>query len=139
MNESPVLHPEIQRLTDENALLREELTSLLTEADDLIHTIKPNLLALYQTKIGLWELRALRAQFETARLKRKIELVQAALNRGEKPDLTAIEGQLELDFLSWQLKLKEAQERIQAAEARLKKLLSPADDREIKTFYCILT
>src|SRR5208282_2007968 len=91
------LHPETQRLIDENSLLREELVRLLTDVDDLVQTIKPNLLAFYQTKIGLWELRALKAQFEVARLKRMIELVQACLNRGERPDLMEIEARLELD------------------------------------------
>ena len=41
------LHPEVVRLRDENSLLREELLHLLTESHDLVHTIKPNLLALY--------------------------------------------------------------------------------------------
>ena len=139
MNEKNLqIHPEAQRSAEENDLLREELANLLTEAEDLVKIIKPHLLALYQTKIGGWELRSLQAQLEMARLKRKIELVQAALNRGERPDLNVIEGQLELDFLAWQSRLKEAVERIQAAEARMKKLLSPGDDRELKMLYYAL-
>ncbi len=108
-----VLHPEIQQITDENALLREELASLLTEAEDLIHTVKPNLLALYQTKIGVWELRLLQAQFTVARVRRQIELAQASINRGERPDLIAIECALEVEFLEWVTKLEEAAQRIQ--------------------------
>lgn len=47
MNETEklALHPEILRLRDENLLLREEVVHLLTEAHDLVHTVKPNLLA----------------------------------------------------------------------------------------------
>ena len=134
----PVLHPEIQRLTDENILLREELTRLLTEADDLIHNIKPNLLALYQTKIGLWELKALQAQCAVARLRRQIELAQASVNHGERPDPVAIEGALELEFLAWQTRLREAAERIQAAESRLKHTLPPADESEFRKLYYAL-
>ncbi len=111
-----VLHPEIQQITDENALLREELASLLTEAEDLIHTVRPNLLALYQTKIGVWELRLLQAQFTVARVRRQIELAQASINRGERPDLIAIECALEVEFLEWVTKLEEAAQRIQDAE-----------------------
>jgi hypothetical protein len=133
-----VLHPEIQQLTDENALLREEFANLLTEAEDLIHTIKPNLLALYQTKIGVWELRLLQSQFTVARVRRQIELAQASINRGERPNLIAIECALEQEFLAWVTKLEEAAHRIEAAENRLKHLLSPEDDRELKMSYYAL-
>jgi hypothetical protein len=133
-----VLHPEIQQLTDENALLREEFVNLLTEAEDLIHTIKPNLLALYQTKIGVWELRLLQSQFTVARVRRQIELAQASINRGERPNLIAIECALEQEFLAWVTKLEEASHRIEAAENRLKHLLSPEDDRELKMSYYAL-
>jgi hypothetical protein len=132
------LHPEIQQLSDENALLREEFASLLAEADDLVHTVKPNLMAMYQTKIGVWELRLLQAQFKVARLRRQIELAQASISRGERPDLIAIECALEQEFLAWVTKLEETAELIQSAEKRLQHLLSPADDRELKKLYYAL-
>lgn len=132
------LHPDIQRLRDENALLREELTNLFTEADQLIHVVKPNLLALYQTRIGAWELKVLTAQCQAARLKRVLELVQADLNRGRQPDLTAVEGQIELEFLQWQTKLKEAAGKLKEAEEHLKHPMSPEDDREFKKLYYAL-
>ena len=119
-------------------MLRDELVRLLTDLDDLVQTVKPNLLAIYQTKIGPWELRLLKVQFEIARLKRRVELVHACLNRGRRPELMEIEGQLELEALAWQMKLKEAMERIAAAESRLQHLLSPPEDRELKTLYCAL-
>jgi len=130
-----VLHPEIQQLAEENELLREEFALLLTEVEHLINTVKPNLLALYQTKIGVWELRLLQAQFMVARLRRQIELAQAYINRGEKPDLIAIECQVEQEFQEWIKKLEATARRIQEAEERLKHLLSPEDDRELKKLY----
>lgn len=129
------IHPEIRKLAGENNLLREELARLLAEVDNLWHTVKPNLFALYQTRIGLWELRVFKAKFAVARLKRKIELVQASLNRCHAPDLRVIEGGLELDFQAWQARIKEAQERIQAAEAHLKHLMPAAESSELKTLY----
>ena len=134
-NQTLVLHPEIQRIIEENDLLREEFASLLTEAEHLIHTVKPNLLALYQTKIGEWELRLLQAQFKVARLRRQIELAQAYINRGEQPDLAVIECTIETEFLAWINRLEEAARRLQDAETRLKNLLSPEDDRELKKLY----
>jgi len=135
MTTSLISHPEIQRITEENDLLREELTKLLTEAEDLVNTIKPNLLALYQTKIGVWELRLLQAKFRVARLRRQIELAQASINRGERPNIAVIECTIETEFLSWLSKLEETAQRIREAEDRLKHLLSPAEDRELKRLY----
>lgn len=129
------LHPEILRLTEENSLLREEVVHLLTEAHDLVHTIKPNLLALYQTKIGVWELKQFRLQCQAARLKRKVELIQACLNQGLWPDLEAIEAQLEKEFRAWERKIHMESERLAAAEERLRHLLSPEDDHELKKLY----
>jgi predicted nucleic acid-binding Zn-ribbon protein len=138
MSDTPILHPETQRLADENALLREELTGLLTDADQLVHVVKPNLLAMYQARIGVWELRLLRAQWEAARQRREVEMIQASLNRGQNPDPREIQGLLDLEFLGWQERVREAAERIQAAEHRLKRLLPPAEDRELKKLYYAL-
>jgi hypothetical protein len=73
-----------------------------------------------------------------ARVRRQIELAQASINRGERPNLIAIECALEQEFLAWVTKLEEASHRIEAAENRLKHLLSPEDDRELKMSYYAL-
>jgi hypothetical protein len=136
MSESALIpHPEVQRLVEEIALLREELAHLLTEEHDLVHTVKLNLFALYQKKIGAWELRGLHAQVAMARARRRLELVQAAINQGRKPDLEEIDALLELEFLAWLQKLKEAAERLEEAEHRLAHLLPSAEDRELKKLY----
>jgi len=128
-------HPEVQRLLDEIGLLREELAHLLTEEHDLAHIAKPNLLALYQKKIGVWELRGLRAQVAMLRARRRLEMARAAINQGRTPDMAEIDGLLELEFLAWQQKLKEAAERLESAEHRLAHLLPDAEDRELKKLY----
>jgi len=133
-----VLHPEIQQLTEENELLRDEFASLLTEVEDLIQPVKPDLLALYQTKIGVGELRLFQAQFDVARLRRQIELAQGSINRGERPDLIAIECAFEQEFQEWMTKLEETGRRIQEAKERLKHLLSPEEGRELKKLHCAL-
>ncbi len=129
------LHPEFQRLLEEVALLREELAARLAELFDLQHVVKPNLLALYQAKLGRWALRLLEAQAEIARMKRKTELVQASLNRGVPPDLVAIDTALEVEFLAWKQQLLEAAENIEQAQFRLSHLLSPGEDAELKKVY----
>ena len=136
MSDQPLeLHPDYRALLDENALLREELAHLLTEEHDLVHLVKPNLLALYQKKIGAWELRGLHAQVAAARARRRLEMAQAAVNQGRKPDLTEIEGHLELEFLAWQLKIQEAAQQLADAARRLEHLLPDVEDRELKKLY----
>jgi hypothetical protein len=135
---SLALHPEYQAMIDENGLLREELTNLLTEEYDLIHLVKPNLLALYQQKIGAWELRALQAQVGAARARRRLEMVQAAINHGRKPDMQEIDGHLELEFFAWLQKVREAAEQLAAADYRLEHLLPSVEDRELKKLYYAL-
>lgn len=129
------LHPEVQRVMDENALLRDELAARLAELHDLQHIVKPNLLAIYQTKLGPWDLRLLQAQCICARLKRKAELVQACLNRGQPPDFAAIETALEVEFLAWQQRVQETAQKIEAAQFRLGHLLAPGEDAELKKLY----
>lgn len=132
---TPTLHPEIQRLLEANAELRMELAQLLTEAHDLVHTLRPNLLALYQTKLGAWELEKLKAQFRVARLKRTIELVQAVLNRGGKPDMFQIEAQVKEEQVLWEKKVTEAASKLQRAEHRLAHLLPDEQNAELKKLY----
>lgn len=131
-------HPEHRALLDELALLREELTHLLTQEHDLLNVVKPNLLALYQQKIGAWEVRALQAEIEARRTRRRLELAQAAVNRGQAPDWTEIDGHLELEFLAWQQQLREAAQRLAAAEERMKHLLAPETNRELKKLFYAL-
>lgn len=138
IDQTPDLHPESRALLAENSLLREELTHLLTTEHELIHIVKPNLLALYQKKIGAWELRALHARVAAARARRKMELAQAAINQGRQPDWTEVEGHLEIEFLTWQQKIAEAAERLDAANRRLDSLLSDAEDRKLKKLYYML-
>jgi hypothetical protein len=132
------LHPEHGALLDENTLLREELAQLLTEEHDLVHLVKPNLLALYQKKIGAWELRGLQAQVAAMGARRRLEMAQAAVNQGRKPDLKEIDGLLELELLAWRQKIQEAAERLASAEDRLEHLLPAVEDRELKKLYYAL-
>ncbi|MCX6891264.1 MAG: J domain-containing protein, partial [Verrucomicrobia bacterium] len=132
------LHSEARQLHKETELLRAELARLLAEAHDLWHTVRPNLMALYHTKIGVWELKLLQEMYHAAQLKRTIELSQAALNRNESPDWPVIEGQIQGELVRWQQRIAEAAERIKSAEARLSSLMSPAQGRKLKKLYYAL-
>ena len=59
----------------------------------MIHTVRPNLMAIYQTKLGVWELKLLKQQANAACLKRKLELIQAQINQGVLPNIFEIDKQ----------------------------------------------
>lgn len=127
--------PGFLALEGEIDLLRENLAALLAREHDLRHVVAPNLLALYQQKLGPWELQCLRAQVGAARARSKLELARAALNRGQAPDWPGIEEKLEGEFLTWRQRLREAAQQVTAAGQRLDNLLSPGEGRELKKLY----
>ena len=140
MNEESALQldPAFQAAQDEFSCLREELAHLLTQEYELLHLIKPNLLALYQQKIGAWEIRCLQAQISAGWTRRRLEMARACIQRGQVPDWAEIDHHLELEFLAWQQRLREAVETLCAAEQRMAQLLTPADNREIRKLYYAL-
>lgn len=109
MSEAPLqIHPAAAALSAEVAELRSQLAERLAAWHDLMDGQRPWLLALYQEKLGAWELKRLAAQTEAARAKRRLEKYQAALNEGKPPDLAHIDAALEAEFVHWQQKIKEA-------------------------------
>ncbi|MBE7157117.1 MAG: J domain-containing protein [Rhodospirillales bacterium] len=127
--------PELDAVRQDCETLRGEVARLLTEAHDLIHITKPHLLAVYQSKLGAWELRRLEAQCAVARLKRKIALVQACVNRGEPVRPAAVEQQLETEFAAWQQQIADAAHTLAGAERHLSHLMAPEDAAELRRLY----
>lgn len=115
--------------------LRAELADLLALAHDLLHTVRPNLWALYQSQLGRWELERLKVQFAVARLKRTIELIQADINRGRKPDLPLIERLVGEDQKLWEERVLQTAADVQAAEERLGHLMDDESSAELKRLY----
>lgn len=56
-------------------LLKEEYIKLLNDKDVLLHWGKPQLEALYSTRIGIFQVERLQIQLRIRALKRKIEMV----------------------------------------------------------------
>ena len=132
------LHPAHAALAAEVAALREELAALLAEVDEMVEFVRPNLLALYQVRLGPAELELLAAQFGVARVKRAIDLAQAALNAGKMPDPARIEAMLEREATEWTGRLEAAAKKLKAAAEHLKGLLSKEETDELRKLYLIL-
>ena len=137
-NPALTLHPAHAALAAEVAALRDELASLLAEVDELLEFVRPNLLALYQVRLGPAELELLAARYELARVKRAIDLAQAALNAGRKPDPARIEETLAREAAEWTERLDAAARKLKAAAEHLKGLLSKEESAELRKLYLVL-
>ena len=131
-----IVLPEYESLKTETEKLRTELSMLLLERDELVFVICRNLETEYMLKIGGLEHQLYAIQCEAQRLKRESELIQAALNRQEKPDFTRIDRLLDREFAAYQEKLDEQIRQMnEALKHSQAELLSPEDTKELKSLY----
>lgn len=84
-----------QWLLREAATSRMALIGLYEKRDRILYVEAPPLRKKYMELIGAAEEPVIRAELETALLRRKLELMQIAANRREPIDLGAIDAQLE--------------------------------------------
>ncbi len=116
--------------------LKTELSKLISDRDFLINTVKPDLEMQYHVCIGKEQYQLYLVRNEVLRLRRKIEMIQAALNRGEVPDLQKIERNLDTELQKWKEEVLELQRKIKEAHERENSpRLSADDSRELKKLY----
>ena len=132
------IHPEASRLRTDNEALRAEIAILLCEGAYLIRSLRPYILAQYQVLLGRWELEVLSRECEVGRLRRKLALIQAQLNRRCVPDLPGIEETLEREFREWEARVRAAAQGVEQAERQLGSLMSEHDAHELRRLYRML-
>jgi len=130
------LHPDALLLDD----LREQLARLIEQQDSLENHQKPMLEAIYNREIGVLEFELLQYQVELQRIKRKVEMLTAKINRGETIDgsiIMEVDRQLECEFLTWKKKLFEHEKQLQESERLLSshQAMSDEDSRKLKMIY----
>ena len=127
--------PEISKLQAEIVSLEKQLGKMILEQDEIINAIKPNLEAEYQKLIGYKELECLENEIASLRLKRQIELLQAAINRQEEIDPNKIDQELDNELKEWYSKLEEQFNKVKEAESRIEGLMTDEDNKEFKKLY----
>ena len=105
-------HEEFTRLRLRYAALKEQVANQIELYAHLAETEGPNIEAQYMMCVGRLECQVMRLKMEVLRWKRRFELRQAYLNRGEKPDIVAIEAQLDLEFAAWREKFESMVSRL---------------------------
>ncbi len=128
---------EYESLNKRQEELKKKILSLIVERDELLYQTCLNLKADFMVKIGNLEYQSYKLEIEIRRVRRKIELIQAQINRQKIPDLKAVEDQIEAEFQVYQSKIDSKAEEIKAAVERVGNgmELSKEDSAELKTLY----
>ena len=117
-------------------VLKERVASQLEQLHMLVSTKGPNLKARYMMFIGRLEYRVYELKVDIRRWRRRFALRQAALNKGEKPDLAAIETTLKRELAEFLKEIRIHAEEIES-DARLfsMKKLSDKEDAAVRAAY----
>ena len=131
-----IVFPDFEKLKNEVEKMRTELSMLLLERDELQFVICKNIETEYMLKLGSIEYKAYEAQCAALRLKRKIELIQAKINRQEKVIISAIEETLDTEFAEYQKQLDEQINKMNDALKRSKaEVLTDEENKKLKKLY----
>ena len=136
-----ILNPEYDDFLSLIQQLETELSELVYDRDKLLYHICPKLQAEYMLSIGKLEYAVFEYQCKILRIKRKIDIIQAFLNREQSYNITEIEKQLDKEYREYTEKLLEKQKEIQSA--RLKnssygKPLTEEEASELKKLYTLI-
>lgn len=135
-NSNIIIHPQAEKLREQNRQLQNESVGLIVERDHLKNVVCPQIFAEYQSKIGALELRVFQLDCETRAMLRRIEMAQAALNRGEKPVYQLIEQEIRNEFAAWHETIERQAQEIKAAQdLQNLPVLSTEESRELHKLY----
>lgn len=109
---------EYKALKLRHAALKEQVASLVEIYTHAVEVEGPNLKAIYMVQVGQLEYSVYELKTEVNRWKRRFALRQQFLNRGERPDMVAIETALDAEFAKYVEEIKRHIEEIKEATLR---------------------
>jgi hypothetical protein len=116
-------------------ILRTEYIKLLNDKDVLLNWGKPQLEALYATRIGAWQVEQLQLELRCKSLKRKIEMVRSAIVRNLPLDVNAIELQVAADLADAELMIMQQVMQVEQGRQLLSHLDTPQRSAEIRQIF----
>lgn len=131
-----IIHPKIHKLRQECEEFKQTLVGLIGEHDKIKFKIFPTIETFYQAEFGRKIAELLRAEFEVAAMKYRIEKVQTAINHGESVSPERIESEIESEFDDWQKRIAEQEFECEYAEEILREgFLTAEETRELNQIY----
>ena len=123
------------KLKDQLDILKTEYIKLLNDKDVLINWGKPQLEALYNTRIGVHKIQVLQLTLQVKALKRKLELVRSAINTNTKIDFTEIELIIAAELAKAEEQILTEVQKITDSKNLLSNLDSPERSAELRTVF----
>lgn len=136
-NSPPVPHPEWKDLLEKRDALQSQIAGVLTDHHALADS-KPVVIGRYAAAFGDRLVRLHAVEIEASRLKREIELVQAAIHSGRELDYDHIQATLEAEFAEWQGKLQAEADNLMRQKAVLGHLLDPETTHRLRQRFRVL-
>ncbi|MGC9354281.1 MAG: J domain-containing protein [Mariniphaga sp.] len=127
-----------KELTIQLEQLRLEFVNLFTRHKDMVENESAILTSLYLQKLGNLQLELLQKQTEVARLKMKMNLVQAAINRDEQPNLQAIENLVNAQMQDYYAQIEAQAAALNEAREVLSHLISEEETAKLKEIFRVL-
>jgi hypothetical protein len=137
-NHSPAITRENEILTLRLEELREEYAEHFSHHKEMVESELVILNSLYLQKLGHLQLELLQKQTESARLKMKMQQIQAAINRDEKPDLNAIDAMINRRLEEYHQEIAMQAASLDASKQVLSNLVSEEDTEKLKEIFRVL-
>lgn len=119
---------------------KREFLDLFIIKNRMVSHDEPFFSALYLQKIGILKYELFCSQIELSKLKYRISLLQAFVNRNEKPILDDIDKDIQIAFAEYQKQIENEAEKLAAAKEKLKNgFLSKDEVKNIKDIYYAIT
>lgn len=131
----PLMTTDSEKLLASFNILKTEYISMLNDKDVLVSWGKPQLEALYNTRIGYLQIEKLQVQLRIKALKRKIELVQAAINQEKEIDINEMELQVAAELASAEYRIMNEINKLEKSKLLLSNLDSPQRSHELRKLY----
>jgi len=138
MNTLPAFTDEHKELTTRLEQLRLEFLELFTRHKDMVENESAILTSLYLQKLGHLQLELLQKQTEAARLKMKMNLIQAAINRDEQPNLHAIENLINKQMQDYYAQIEAQAAALNEAREVLSHLIPEEEAAKLKEVFRVL-
>ncbi len=134
----PSFTAENEELTRRLEFLHLEFLDLFTRHKDMVENESVVLTSLYLEKLGRLQLELLEKQTEASRLKMKMNMIQAAINRNEKPDLKAIDYEINVRLQNYYAQIQVQSAALDEARKVLSHLISEEETQKLKEVFRLL-